>query len=219
MTKNTGTYTLNRQPTLFILVKIVLLINMISAGFFTVLLAGSILFSAFSHSFQKSEVVLDVRKVEAYKTSEPLPDSLVYKFRPSKNGDLAVMMPWYSHLFLPLGFINIHGFEFSLSYWIFYGILCFLFYRIISSVSFESPFSNKNIRRIFWIGYTLILYDVFVLIRYVIISIFVEKTTGDVFRYDGLGPMVYYKVGILVIILAMIYRRGVVIQREQELTV
>lgn len=94
-----------------------------------------------------------------------------------------------------------------------------MFYRIIASTEIESPFSDKNIKRIFWIGYILILYDVFVVIRYIILSIFVQDITDKTYRYDGLGPLVYFKIGILVIILAMIYRRGVVMQREQELTV
>jgi hypothetical protein len=209
----------NNQPTLFILVKFFLVLNLACAGFMIILFTCGICSSAVSHSFKNSERILDVRKAEPYTTRQSLPDSVTYRFTTSKSGDLAVMMPWYSSLFIPLGFINIPVFEMSLPYWVFYFILCFLLYRIISSLSIESPFSERNTKRIFWIGYALIFYDVFAVIRFSILSAFVEKTTTQLFRYDGLGPLIYFKVGILIIILAMIYRRGVAMQREQELTI
>lgn len=207
------------QPGIFLLVKVVLLFNIASAGFLLVMLLGATLIDSVLSSFEKSEVVLDVRKSASDTTQLVIEDSFGYGFKQSKTGDLKVMMPWYTHLFVPFGFLNIPGFEVSIPYWIFYCSLCFLFYRIIASTEIESPFSNKNIKRIFWIGYILILYDVFVIVRFGILSNYVENLTNKIFVYDGLGPLVYFKVGILVIILAMIYRRGVSMQREQELTV
>lgn len=210
-----------REPTIFLLVRVVLLINIACSIFFIVILMGGIMFDSFSSSFSRSMVVLDVRKVVVGVDTARfvIPTSAAYEFQQSKTGDLAVMMPWYSHFFIPLGFIDIPGFEFSISYWVFYCALCFLFYRIISSISIETPFSGTNISRIFWIGYTLILYDGFVVIRHIILSLFVGEITDDAFRYDGLGPLIYFKIGILVIIIALIYKKGVAMQREQELTV
>lgn len=213
--------TARREPTIFLLVRVALIINIACAIFFIVILMGGIMFDSISSSFSRSMVVLDVQKAVAGVDTARLviPVSAAYEFQQSRTGDLAVMMPWYSHFFIPLGFVNIPGFEFSISYWVFYCVLCFLFYRIISSISIKTPFSDHNISRIFWIGYTLILYDLFVVIRYIILSLFVEEITHDAFRYDGLGPLLYFKIGILIIIIAMIYKKGVAMQREQELTI
>jgi hypothetical protein len=208
-----------RQPLIFVIVKIVLLLNIISGGFLLLMLLGSITIDSFSSSFEKTEVILDVRKTFSDTTHLTINESSGYGFKQSKTGDLAVMMPWYTHLFVPFGFLTIAGFELSVPYLVFYCLLCFLFYRIVAATEIESPFSDKNIKRIFWIGYILILYDAFVVLRSAILSNYVENITDKIFRFDGLGPLVYFKIGILVIILAMIYRRGVSLQREQELTV
>jgi hypothetical protein len=208
-----------RQPGIFLLVKVVLLLNIASGAFVLLILFGATLFDSFSSSFEKSEVTLDVRKSDIDTMRLTIDNSHEYGFMQSRTGDLKIMMPWYAPLFVPFGFWNVPGFELSVPYWLFYCSLCFLFYRILASTEIESPFSDKNIKRIFWIGYILILYDAFTVIRFIILSIFVQDVTDKTYHYDGLGPLVYFKVGILVIILAMIYRRGVSMQREQELTV
>lgn len=207
------------EPVLFIIVRIFLLLNMISSGFIVLLLIAMTFFDGFSSSFNKTEFVLDVRKNKMDTTEVVIDSSLGYGFKQSRTGDFAVMMPWYTPLFVPLGVFNLPGFEMSLPYWILYGVVCFLFYRIIASTSVSGPFMQKNIKRIFWIGYVLILYDVFSIVRSIILSVFVENLTQDAYRYDGMGPMIYYKVGILVIVTAMIYKKGVIMQQEQELTV
>lgn len=208
-----------RQPLFFVLVKLVLLFNLGTGGFLLLILVGSIAYDSFSDSFERTEITLDVRERSIDTTRLIVNESSRYGFKQSKTGDLKVMMPWYTPLVVPFGFLHIPGFELSVPYIIFYCVLCFLFYRIIASIEIESPFSDKNIKRIFWIGYVLILYDVFVIIRSGILSYYVEQLTDKAFRYEGLGPLVYFKVGILVIVLAMIYRRGVSMQHEQELTV
>lgn len=207
------------QPTIFHLVKAFLLLNIFSGVFMLTILLGAVLFDSFTHSFAKTEVVLDVRKSGPDTTRLNVTELSAYDFKQSNTGDLAMMMPWYSQLFVPFGFFNIPAFELSIPYWIFYSSLCFLFYRIINSTSIESPFSHKNIKRVFWVGYILIIYDTFTVIRFISLSIFVKNATNQTYFYDGLGPLIYFKIGILVIILAMIYRRGVAMQREQELTV
>lgn len=209
----------SRQPVIFILVKIVLLFNLGTGAFLLLLLLGGVMVDSFSSSFEQAEVVLDVRKANGDTSQSVIDNAIAYRFKQAKAGDLTMMMPWYTSLVVPLGFLNIPGFELSVPYQIFYCALCFLFYRIIASIEIESPFSDKNTKRISWIGYSLILYDVFVVVRSVVLSYYVENITNKAFRYDGFGPLVYFKVGILVIILAMIYRRGVSMQREQELTV
>lgn len=208
-----------RQPGIFLLVKVVLLLNIATSAFLLLILLGGTLYDSVSSSFAKTEVVLDVRTRSHESTTGRSDETSAYGFEQSNTGDLKVMMPWYTPIFVPFGFFNIPGFKLSVPYLVFYSVLCFLFYRIIDSIALESPFSDKNIKRIFLIGYILIAYDSMVVIRYVFLSWYVENITDNSFRYDGLGPLVYFKVGILVIILAMIYRRGVLMQREQELTI
>jgi hypothetical protein len=156
-----------RQPLIFVIVKIVLLLNIVSGGFLLLMLFGGITIDSFSSSFEKSEIVLDVRRAVSDTTAIATGETPGYAFKQSKTGDLTVNMPWYTHFFVPFGFLNIAGFELSIPYLIFYSLLCFLFYRIVAATEIESPFSDRNIKRIFWIGYILILYDVFI-IRYII---------------------------------------------------
>lgn len=208
-----------KQPLFFTVVRIFLVLGIVNSALMVLLLAGITMFDTISSSFAESEIYLDVRNMNRDTTHVELTDSVAYAFEKSKTGELIVRMPWYTQLFVPFGFVNIPAFELSIPYWIFYSVVCFLLHRIISSTYLESPFSHKNIKRVLWIGYTLILYDVFTIARFFLLSIYVEELTNNQFRYDGLGPLIYFKVGILVIVIAMIYRRGVALQHEQELTI
>lgn len=119
------------QPGIFLLVKIVLLMNIVSGAFLFVILSGATLFDSFSSSFEKTEVILDVRKSARDTAQLEIDSSLGYGFKQSRSGDLAVRMPWYTQFFVPFGFFNIPVFELSIPYWLFYCCLAFCFIALL----------------------------------------------------------------------------------------
>lgn len=208
-----------KEPGIFYLVRVLLMFNMATTIFVAVIITGAIIYDGVKAPDSTLEIVLDVRSrgIDTVLTTQVTDVS--YHFKPSKKGDLSVQLPWPVQLALPLGIFNSLPFEFSTPYLIFHIIICFLLYRIVASLSMEGPFIDKNIKRIFWIGYSMIIYDVFTLIRNMWMGFYVERLTGNVYQYDNFTQLMYLKFGVVVIIIAMVYRRGVDIQREQELTI
>lgn len=207
-----------KEPGIFYVVRVLLMFNIATTIFLAVIITGAIIYDGVKAPDSTLEVVLDVRS-HGIDTTQTHAADVPYHFKQSKKGDLSVQLPWLVQLALPLSFLNIGGFEFSPPYLIFHVIICFLLYRIVASLSMEGPFIDKNIQRIFWIGYSMIIYDVFMLIRNVWMGLYVERLTGNVYQYDNFTQLMFLKFGIVVIIIAMVYRRGVAIQREQELTI
>ncbi len=207
------------EPGIIYLVRVVLMFNLVTTGLVTTVFTAALVYEGITAPKPDSEVVLDVRLRGVDTTSANITFETPYHFKQSKTGDLTVMLPWYTQLALPLGFLNIGGFEFSVPYMVFYFSICFLLYRVVASISMKGPFLDKNVKRIFWIGYAMIIYDAYVFIRSLCLGMYVEYLTNDAYRYDGFSQFPYVKFGIVVIIIAMVYRRGVTMQREQELTI
>lgn len=96
-----------------------------------------------------------------------------------------------------------------------YGV--WLLRAIFRSISVEEPFSDANARRIRNIGLLLIGWDVIKLINYEIFNEMAGKYfTGTTLLADiGGGTLV----GLLLLTLSVVYRRGVEINSENQMTI
>ena len=102
-----------------------------------------------------------------------------------------------------------------------------LLYRIVRDVTPETPFTAANARRIRWLGLLLIAADAYQQLVYALLPLLVpsfrEAGTGKLLsQYLVLTPRIEYgdwAIGLMLLIIAAVYRRGVDLTREAELTV
>ena len=102
-----------------------------------------------------------------------------------------------------------------------------LLYKILTDMSIESPFTEKNARRIRWLGLLMIGVDLYqyVAFRYMlsIVPHFrAPGLQGNVLQYLTLDPAEEtgaWKFGLVLLVIAAVYQRGVVMAQEAELTV
>jgi hypothetical protein len=109
-----------------------------------------------------------------------------------------------------------------------YSMLTGLFiYRILHDLHLESPFTEVNARRIRWLGLLMIGIDVyqyleFLYLRAIVPPLPMPGEQGIVTRYLVLDPGTEFggwKFGLVLLVVAAVYRRGVMMAREAELTV
>ncbi|PJJ54569.1 DUF2975 domain-containing protein [Hymenobacter chitinivorans] len=102
-----------------------------------------------------------------------------------------------------------------------------LLYRILTDMSLASPFTEKNARRIRWLGLLMIGVDLYqyVAFRYMlsIVPHFrAPDLQGTVVQYLTLDPaeeIGAWKFGLVLLVIAAVYKRGVIMAQEAELTV
>jgi hypothetical protein len=102
-----------------------------------------------------------------------------------------------------------------------------LLYRILNEMRIESPFTEKNARRIRWLGLLMIGVDLYqyVAFRYMlsIVPHFrAPGLQGTVLQYLTLDPAEEtgaWKFGLVLLVIAAVYQRGVIMAQEAELTV
>ncbi|UOQ53435.1 DUF2975 domain-containing protein [Hymenobacter cellulosivorans] len=102
-----------------------------------------------------------------------------------------------------------------------------LLYHILTDMSLASPFTEKNARRIRWLGLLMIGVDVYqyIAFRYMlsIVPHFrAPGLKGTVLEYLTLDPAEEtgaWKFGLVLLVIAAVYQRGVVMAQEAELTV
>ncbi|UOQ72582.1 DUF2975 domain-containing protein [Hymenobacter cellulosilyticus] len=102
-----------------------------------------------------------------------------------------------------------------------------LLYRILNEMQIESPFTEKNARRIRWLGLLMISIDLYQYLARIILARLVPPVplpghSGTVAPYVLLdvGPEIgAWKFGLVLLVVAAVYQRGVVMAQEAELTV
>lgn len=102
-----------------------------------------------------------------------------------------------------------------------------LLYHILTDMSLASPFTEKNARRIRWLGLLMIGIDLYqyVAFRYllsIVPNFQAPSLRGNVWQYltlDPAGETGAWKFGLVLLVIAAVYKRGVIMAQEAELTV
>ncbi|TGE27226.1 DUF2975 domain-containing protein [Hymenobacter metallicola] len=126
-----------------------------------------------------------------------------------------------------LGVNNHAGGRSSVAFALYSMLTGMLLYRILNEMQIESPFTEKNARRIRWLGLLMIGVDLYqyVAFRYMlsIVPHFrAPGLRGTVLQYLTLDPAEEtgaWKFGLVLLVIAAVYQRGVIMAREAELTV
>ncbi|WP_460677110.1 DUF2975 domain-containing protein [Hymenobacter coalescens] len=103
-----------------------------------------------------------------------------------------------------------------------------LLYRILRDLSLDSPFTSVNAARIRWLGLLMIGLDVYnflatVCLRALVPAFPLGDGSRDAVRrfavLDPAGDLGSWKFGLVLLVVAAVYQRGVVLAEEAELTV
>jgi hypothetical protein len=104
-----------------------------------------------------------------------------------------------------------------------------LLYRILRDLSLDTPFTETNARRIHWIALLMIGIDVYEFVATILLQYLVPNfPLGDgsqdgVRRFVVLDPTTSsfgsWKFGLVLLVIAAVYKRGVEMAREAELTI
>ncbi|RYU78768.1 DUF2975 domain-containing protein [Hymenobacter persicinus] len=126
-----------------------------------------------------------------------------------------------------LGVMNKAGGRSSLPLVLYSMLTGLLLYRILRGLSLESPFTEENARRIRWLGLLTIGLDVYQYVAYFYLKATIPNINvpGKLYlasQYvilDPAGKIGAWKFGLVLLVIAAVYQRGVEMAREAELTV
>ncbi len=208
------------SPQWFLILKIILVMNGLSSLLITVLLTGSLIVEGVQGGFKAEEARLPVVKKIKYAASDSLlQEAETYAlFSRPLHAELRTELPYISRFIVPL--FDFGSMELSVINLFCFTLITYLLFRFIHDLSLDRPYHLANHKRLIIIGIVLIVWD---LIRFhrdhFILNRLVHDLTEGQFHYDF--PGAYYKVGlgVMVIIGAMIYKRGISLQQESELVI
>lgn len=126
-----------------------------------------------------------------------------------------------------LGVANHAGERTSLPLLLYTMLTGMLLYRILNDLRLESPFTETNARRIRWLGLLTIGLDAYqyLAFRYLLKIVPHFRLPGQqntVLEYLTLDPALEtgaWKFGLVLLVIAAVYQRGVIMAQEAELTV
>ena len=207
------------SPQWFLILKIILVMNGLSSLFITVLLTGSLIVEGVQGGFKDEEVRLPVVKIRDAASDSLLQEAETYTlFSRPLHAELRTELPYVSRFIVPL--FDFGSVELSVINLFCFTLITYLLFRFIHDLSLDRPYHLANHKRLIVIGIVLIAWDFIRFNRdHLILNRLVHNLTEGQFQYDF--PGAYYKVGlgIMVIIGAMIYKRGISLQQESELVI
>ena len=166
-------------------------------------------------------------------------EKTIYFLNQQRRGFLRIDYTDFSNAFRVK---NILWFVMEISGMILWLLITYLIMRILKSLKTESFFNQQNIKRVSWIGLAFIIIPFIQLLRdqlfYVVASNHLEipgATLYSNFNWTNLSPLSLFHsnalmsngqalfptiiLGLIVLLIAQIFKRGWDLQREKELTI
>ncbi|MCB2376296.1 DUF2975 domain-containing protein [Hymenobacter sp. BT635] len=219
------------------------LVRWLAAAQYTLSALGIIIYLTFSFStlrrdYSMASVTLQVRAPQNGQLGMPGYDSLVASKQPNAHRLVPlterlslkyIEHNWGKKVVLELlGVLNSSaGGRGSLPLMLYSMLTGMLLYRILNEMRIESPFTEKNARRIRWLGLLIIGIDLYQYLARILLAKLVPPVPmpghqGSVAQYIlvDVGPEIgAWKFGLVLLVIAAVYQRGVVMAQEAELTV
>lgn len=101
-------------------------------------------------------------------------------------------------------------------------IIVWQLYLIFKRLEIDRPFHKEIPKRIKYIGILLIISSLFTFLRIYYMDIVIRNLTDNVYRINykfHYGDISSIKIGVLVLVIAAIYKQGCRLQHEQDLTI
>jgi hypothetical protein len=204
-------------PVLFIIVKFALLSNLVAAAFIFVALMGSILYDGFNTNFNNKALSVSVALLAHPKDTFHIDATDKLTFLRSNTGETKLQLPFIAQLGVPLSFLPM--FNFSPLNLFFYVITYLNLFLVLHNISKEKPFWGGNKNRLKWLGASYVTWGVALLTTNALIDKTVREVSENHFRFNGHFFNNYIEVGLVIFIIAMVYARGIEMEKEAALTI
>ncbi len=205
------------KPLIVSVVQVGLIVNLISAAFIFLGLFGDAVYQGYKNQFDDRPTTLAVAFLSSPKDTIELTAQQVIKFESNNSGEAEFDLPFWASLLVPIPFIEV--WEISVLNLFFYLVVYFNLYRIVITITRDGPFLEGNKPRLFWLGGLFVTWGISLLIRNVWLDSVVRKISENNLRFDGHSLTNYIETGLVVFIIAIIYQRIVVLQKEAELVI
>ncbi|GCC52496.1 hypothetical protein SanaruYs_27330 [Chryseotalea sanaruensis] len=140
-----------------------------------------------------------------------------YVFLRSNTGEAELKLPFTAQLAVPLSFLPI--FNFSPLNLFFYIITYFNLFLVLHNISKEKPFLEGNKKRLKWLGGSYVAWGAALFFTNALIDKTVREVSENHLRFDGHFLNNYIQVGLVIFIIAMVYARGIEMEKEAALTI
>jgi hypothetical protein len=132
------------------------------------------------------------------------------------KADYQTETSWLSGFIVP--FFSGGIYEVSWIFMLFNFSIYYLLYRVLHDITSVKTFVASNVKRIYAIGLIYVAWTIFTVARSYWLETLV-KAWDPRYRLDIDPQMHYFHLGVIVLIIGYIYRTGVALQKEKELTI
>lgn len=205
------------KPLIVTVVQVGLILNLISAAFIFLGLLGDAVYQGYKNEFGNRPIILAVALLSSPKNTTEVKAQQVIQVESNNSGEAGFDLPFWASLLVPIPFIQV--WEVSVLNLLFYLVVYFSLYRILITISRDGPFLEENKSRLFWLGGLFVTWGVSLLIRNAWLDSVVRKISDNKLSFDGHSITNYIETGLVVFIIAIIYQRIVVLQKEAELVI
>jgi hypothetical protein len=202
---------------LLIIVKFFLLSNLVIVSILFVTLLGSIVYDGVKTNFDAKPISVSVALMSDPKDIINIQTSDKIVFLRGKTGEADLKLPFAAQLVVPLSFLPI--FNVSPLNLFFYILTYFNLFLVLHNISKEKPFLDRNKKRLKWLGASYIAWGIALLSTNALIDKTVREISENHLRFNGNFLTNYIEIGLVVFIIAMVYARGIEMEKEAALTI
>ncbi len=208
---------LKATPLLFVVVKFVLLSNLVASTLIFLLLTCSILYDGFETNFSPKPISVSVALIVMPNDTLTIETAEKLFFSRSNTGEAELKLPFAAQLAVPLSFLPIFNFSPLNSF--FYIITYFNLFLVLHNISKEKPFLEGNKKRLKWLGASYVAWGVALISTNALIDKMVREVSENQLRFNADFVNNYVQVGLVIFIIAMVYERGIEMEKEAALTI
>lgn len=204
-------------PLLVKLFKFMLVMNTVSVSIIFFALTGSIIFDGFKTNFADKSIPVEVTLLA---TQEPTTINIRNSdliFKNSNVGEVNLSLPFVAQFFTPLSFLPI--FNLSPLNLAFYILTYFQLFLVLQGVFGRQLFLENVKKRLMRLGVCYVAWGLSLWISYAWIDRTIRTISENQLRFGGHQLHNYVETGLVVFIIAMVYTRGIELQKEADLVI
>lgn len=184
----------------------------------TVVVAANYAFKLYENDSKSYITVKDDKmRHELVKTAKTETGSFIYKA--DKTVRYKEDRPTYSVDIRPNTTIGYYYMASTLIFLTLGVLILWTFWKIFAQISLDAPFRNRVVRHLYIVAYLFIISDVLGVIHYYILDRFIYSSiqAGGLHQISDIGSSLL--IGLMILIIAVVYKRGLEIYEENSLTV
>lgn len=215
-------FNFRNKPVIVLIAQIFLGLNILSIGFLFIAMSFSIFQNGFEQGFQQEKISIPVKMLgeNSHQTQQIIEiENKQIIVTPFNIGETEIELPFYFCLLTPPSYFTF--FDLSCLNLLFMLAFTFTLFQIFRSISYSEPFAIKTLKQINIISIILIVWGIILLIRNAYLDYYLRDFSNNTFGFYTLftTPSSLIQTGIVVFIIANVYKRGIAFQQDSTLTV